>query len=266
MNKEKQLAHSNIDFETFLNSLKEIASDLQIGILIQKVDYKLIDTVALKLVQIDFKIDSVYSWLDSLFIEDKNKYERACLVLHKSINESIEYLGYHKDWQPVTLDDEKLTEDDPFWFPILSEKIINRLNTKKSPLKIKECVKFFIFKLFSIKEYIEESNNSKNIATPAIKPISYLREEIVSLFYSKEKKALGNKDNFSAIRCAAFCELLYEKKYFNPTKQKIKTLTAFAMSKYGLDIKNSLSSSKKTDRKNHQEKIVGNDTPLRNCF
>jgi len=159
-----------------------------------------------------------------------------------------------------------LNEDDPFWFLLINKKIINRLNTKKSSLKVNECIKFFIFQLFSIKEYIEESNKSKNIATPAINPLSFLREDIVTLFYSKEKKALGNKANFSAIRCAAFCELLYAKKYFKPTKLKIKTLTDFAMSKYGLDIKNSLSSSKKGDRKNHQEKIVSNDTPLRNCF
>ena len=261
-----QLAHSNFDFEKFLNFLKEIESDLRSIMLIQKVDYKSIDSVALKLLQLDPKIDSIFSWLDSLFVEDKNKYERACLVLNKSINESMEGLGYHKDWQPVTLDDEVLTEDDPFWFPVLNKKIINRLNTKKSPLKNNECIKYYIFKLHSIKEGIQESNKSNKIEASTSDPLSFLRDEFVSLFSSKEKIALGNKANFSAIRCAAFCELLYEKKYFKPTKQKIKTLIAFAMSKYGLDIKNSLSSSKKTDRKNHQEKIVSNDTPLRNCF
>ena len=266
MSNENQLSNSNIDFKPFLIFLKEIKSDLLLGIFIRKVDYKLIDTVALKLLQIDLKIDSVYSWLDSLFIEDKNKYERACLVLINSINEIMEELGHHKDWQPVTLDDEQLNDDDPFWFSILNTKIVTRFNTKKSSLKFNECIKFFVFKLFSIKEYIEESNQTKNIAAPTFKPLSFLKEEIISLFFSSEKKALGNKPNFSAIRCAAFCELLYEKKYFNPTKLKIKTLSAFALAKYGLDIKNSLASSKKADRKNHQEKTVSNDIPLRKCF
>lgn len=266
MSNEKQLAHSKIDFETFLNFLKEIVSDLQSGILIQKVDYKLIDAVALKLIQVESKNDYVFSWLDSLFIEDKNKYERACVVLNKSIDEFMEALGYHKDWQPVTLNDELLTKDDPYWILIINKKIINRLNKKKCSLKINECIKYYFFSLHSIRERIQESNQSKNITTLSVNPLSFLREEITSLFFSIEKKALGNKPNFSAIRCAAFCELLYAKKYFKTTKLKIKTLTSFAMSKYDLDIKNSLSSSKKVDRKNHQEKIVSNDIPLRKCF
>jgi hypothetical protein len=265
MKDENQLSNSNIDFKTFLIFLKEIKSDLELGIFNQDVDYK-IDAVALKLLQVDSKIDFVYSWLNSLFIEDKNKYERTCLVLNESINEIMEDLGHHKDWQPVTLDDEVLNEDDPFWYAILNKKIVDRLNTKESSLEFKECNKFFVFKLFSIKEYIEESKKTKNINTPTVDPLSFLRKEFISLFLSSEKKALGKKPNFSAMRCAAFCELLYEKKYFNSTKLKIKTLSAFALARYGLDIKNSLATSKKADRKNHQEKTVSNDIPLKKCL
>ena len=275
MSKEKNPTHSNIDFETFLNFLKEIESELRFGLLIQKTDYQLIDSVALKLMQLDKFKDSILSKLDDFFIEDKNKYERACLVLNNSINESMEALGYHKDWEPTTVDDDDdddnvINEDDPISFLIIHEKIINRLNTKKGRLKITECITCYIFKLYSIKENIQDSNKSKKIETATIipfNPLSLLREEIISLFIDAEKKALDNKLKFSStIRCAAFCELLYARNYFRTTKTKIKTLTSFALAKYGLDIRISLASSKLTDRKNHQEKTVSKATPLKNCF
>ena len=101
MSNEKNPTHSNIDFETFLNFLKEIESELRFGLLIQKTDYQLIDSVALKLMQLDKFKELILSKLDDFFIEDENKYERACLVLNKSIKESMEALGYHKDWQPL---------------------------------------------------------------------------------------------------------------------------------------------------------------------
>jgi len=56
----------------------------------------------------------------------------------------------------------------------------------------------------------------------------------------------GNRE--ALIECAAFCELLFEKKYFVPKSTRIKSVNSFAIIKYGADIKNQLATSKKADR------------------
>jgi hypothetical protein len=168
------------------------------------------------------------------------------------------------------------------WLVVIQNKLINRLNTKRSRLNINECIKCYIFKLYSIIENIQDSNKSEKIEIATINPIdpinpinpissidplSLLNEELISLFMAAEKKALGNESTFSStIRCAAFCELAYSKNYFIPTKTKIKTLTDFALVKYNLNIRPSLASSKLKDRKNHQVKTVSKAIPLRKCF
>lgn len=85
-------------------------------------------------------------------------------------------------------------------------------------------------------------------------------------FIKAEKKALGNIGKFNNIRCAAFCELLYSKKYIINTKTRQKTMSAFAQSRYGIDISKALATSKKFRRDSHKTKKIKGQNPLKNCF
>ena len=109
----------------------------------------------------------------------------------------------------------------------------------------------------------------KPVSTPImiIDPLSFIDQYLLNLFHEVEGRALGSSGKFiSKIRCAAFCEMLYEKKLIKQTKTRIKTMVSFAKSKYGMDIKVSLSSSKKDDRNNHKNKTVNKVPSLKYCF
>jgi len=84
-----------------------------------------------------------------------------------------------------------------------------------------------------------------------------IREEFHSLILSIESKLKDKiilwKQRKSLIECAAFCELLYTKKYFVADSTRIKSVNCFAIYKYGVDIKIQLSAGKKVARDNHKK-------------
>jgi len=64
------------------------------------------------------------------------------------------------------------------------------------------------------------------------------------------------KQRKNLIECAAFCQLLYDKKYFEKGSTNRKTVNEFALSKYGTDISTQLGSAKKTDREKHKSLLL----------
>ncbi|HTB99319.1 MAG TPA: hypothetical protein VK705_01415 [Ferruginibacter sp.] len=100
-----------------------------------------------------------------------------------------------------------------------------------------------------------------------VDPMCFVDPFILQSFLDAEKKALKSSDKFSnAIRCAAFCEILYEKKYIINTKTRRKTMNNFAKSKYGIDITIALSTKNSVPRERHKNKTVNNMPPLNRCF
>jgi len=87
--------------------------------------------------------------------------------------------------------------------------------------------------------------------------------DLLTLIEAAEIKA---NPKSSTIRCAAFCEVLYQKKYIKNTKTRIKTMTSFAVSRYNMNIKIALNTSKKTGRERHKINTVSEQTPINKCF
>lgn len=126
---------------------------------------------------------------------------------------------------------------------------------------------------------IENLESLRNSLIPYAKPTSqigavyddwknYVNPLFVDLLCQVEEKVLNSKPTFdSTIRCAAFCELLYEKKYL--INQKIKnrqTMASFATLRYRLNIADALKTSKKPARENHKIRKVSNLSPLKSFF
>jgi hypothetical protein len=57
------------------------------------------------------------------------------------------------------------------------------------------------------------------------------------------------------IECAAFCELMFKNGFFSRQENRIKTCTAFAKLRYGIDIKNQLQKAKEEARKRYQTRL-----------
>jgi len=122
--------------------------------------------------------------------------------------------------------------------------------------------------LYELKEKIEEIENITNLDV-SIKndPLSFIDPLFLQLFLQAEKKALNGKNQFfSKIRCAAFCELLWEKRYFSESKNRILSCNNFSKNRYGTDISNSLQKTKEDERNKHKNYSVGKMPPLKNCF
>ena len=68
------------------------------------------------------------------------------------------------------------------------------------------------------------------------------------------------------IRCATFCEQIYNKNYFHKSNNSREVITRFALSRYGINIKNSLSKAKEKERKKHLMQKMNGLNPLKNCF
>ena len=68
-----------------------------------------------------------------------------------------------------------------------------------------------------------------------------------------EDKIIRWKQGEMKIECAAFCQLLFDKKYFVAKSTKRVTVNKFALSKYGADILNQLQTKFEADRENHKK-------------
>ena len=67
-----------------------------------------------------------------------------------------------------------------------------------------------------------------------------------------ESKISQWKQGEMKIECAAFCQLLFDKKYFVTGSTKRATVNKFALNKYGMDISTQLVSKFKEDREKHK--------------
>lgn len=63
------------------------------------------------------------------------------------------------------------------------------------------------------------------------------------------------KQGINLIECAAFCEIMFEKKWFNNGLTNRAAPYQFALSKYGANIKNQLLSKSKKNRNTHKSKL-----------
>jgi len=68
-----------------------------------------------------------------------------------------------------------------------------------------------------------------------------------------EDKISRWKQGEMKIECAAFCQLLFDKKYFVVKSTNRVTVNKFALSKYGADILNQLQTKFKPDSENHKK-------------
>lgn len=114
----------------------------------------------------------------------------------------------------------------------------------------------------------EKAAFKKGEESVKIDSLSYIDPFLVESFKKAEKMALGSNEKFgTAIRCAAFCELLYKNKYLIQAKNNIDVMDNFARSRYKIpSIKNQFSTSNNGERKNHQTKIVKGLPRLDRCF
>jgi len=71
-----------------------------------------------------------------------------------------------------------------------------------------------------------------------------------------EAKISNWKLRIDLIECAAFCQLLFDKKYFVPGSTKRKSVNSFALSKYGTDISIQLESAKNKDRETRKVMLL----------
>ncbi len=98
-------------------------------------------------------------------------------------------------------------------------------------------------------------------------PLTFINPSILSLFLSAEKKVLEPDGKFpNKIRCAAFCEMLYKRKYIIQSKQNQKQMRDFALVRYQLNISNALLSVKHEARDKHKNFTVDGMPPLKNFF
>lgn len=95
----------------------------------------------------------------------------------------------------------------------------------------------------------------------------FIDPDVIGSFLNAEKKALGKDGKFKTeIRCAAFCEILYSKKYIMHTTTRQKTINDFAKIRYSIVVLKALHASKKANREKHKTNTVSGLNPLKNCF
>lgn len=96
------------------------------------------------------------------------------------------------------------------------------------------------------------------IQQPAAKSINELinPELQPKLFNEVEIKIASKIENwkqrFDLIECAAFCQLLHDRKYFIKGSTNRKSVNEFSLIRYGVDISIQLESSKRKDRQTHK--------------
>jgi hypothetical protein len=184
-----------------------------------------------------------------LLLSQKEKISR----LKSHLKEANEYLQAYKNEYEGYLN----AEPKNYWIkPHTHQKII------------------FIYK---ITEFLEEAlpKTIKEKERTSINPLNSLDPALIDHFLKIEKKVCGENGKWgdSNIRLAAFCELLYEKRYFTvkPKQNKNRPLNFindFSKSRYGIDIGTSLLAAKEREREYHKTntKTKNKKPPLKNYF
>lgn len=142
-----------------------------------------------------------------------------------------------------------------------TEEILKQLEFAQSHIK------FIIKSKAAYNHYLIWLKNMQSANSTIIDPFVFINPDVKNLFIEAEKIALGGTGKFSSeIRCAAFCELLYSKKYIVNTKKRRVTINQFSRSRYGIDLKNALETSKNNIRETHKNRTVKGEAPLKACF
>lgn len=131
---------------------------------------------------------------------------------------------------------------------------VNAIDRAKSnnPYPPKEYMKYLFFLLKEMQNQIPESKTKVFEGDP----LEMIEISLRARFSKMEERALSKSGKWeSKIRCAAFLELLFDKKYFTTHTERIRTCNAFAMSRYGKDVKNQLAGTAKKDRDTHKNKL-----------
>lgn len=112
------------------------------------------------------------------------------------------------------------------------------------------------------KLYAKTELENQNILLQNIeKPVwqSLIKLELHNKLFEIEEKIPAKIANWNQriklIECAAFCQLLFDRKYFVQGSTNQKSVNSFSLSRYGTDITNQLKSAKKVGRKVHKEKL-----------
>lgn len=177
----------------------------------------------------------------------------------------IDYLESIKKESNLSFDDflyRKKTELDSELKRLNSEtNILEILNPTIRDQKITIVFSKIGFITKLIAEIIEVKSQAKKIKV--VNWSDLIETTMLQLIESAELKA---KPKLSAIRCAAFCEVLYKKGYIKKTSTRIKTMTQFAASRYGMNISKSLLSSKKDTRASYKTHTKAGQLPINKCF
>lgn len=146
---------------------------------------------------------------------------------------------------------------------IISERESKRVKELNKLKETKEILKLNWFKYVYehsllikglIKKYQPETSDGKEIdATVYI--VLELHDRLIELEKRMPKTIDQWKKGIRKIECAAFCELLFEKKYFVSGSTRIKDVNSFSLSRYGVEIKIQLQKSKEKDRKTHKIRL-----------
>lgn len=102
------------------------------------------------------------------------------------------------------------------------------------------------------KQHIENKLNTNRTFDPE-KAMELIEPDLRNIFLEKESQAQNENGGWdSQIKCAAFCELLFEKKYLINRTNRIKHTHAFFKQRYGGNIEIQLKKGKKSERDKHK--------------
>ncbi|MBD0333283.1 MAG: hypothetical protein ICV66_11565 [Chitinophagaceae bacterium] len=104
------------------------------------------------------------------------------------------------------------------------------------------------------------SEQSEDGGNSQIDPLDYIKPELhrhLEVIESRLQEKIGKwKQREKLIECAAFCEIIFERKWFVEGATRIKSLNNFALGRYGIDITNQLKAGKKEDRNTHKVRLL----------
>ncbi|MBP6023929.1 hypothetical protein [Ferruginibacter sp.] len=143
-----------------------------------------------------------------------------------------------------------------------NETIYNNYLTKDYFLE------FLQYEATQNKEQISKMENEANTwqiennrsTTPPLLWQGFIKIELQGRLQEIENKINDKISNWKLridlIECAAFCQLLYDKKYFVTGATSIVSVNKFALNKYGTEITIQLKSAKRKDRNTHKKLLM----------
>jgi hypothetical protein len=144
-----------------------------------------------------------------------------------------------------------------------SEIDINQIKVRNSKeLGFGNSVRFGTHCINILNELKKEITGAHE-ANRAVNPLDFIEPVYQDWFLKIENKAFTEIKE-SKIRCAAFCEMLYNKNIITNTKKWQKTLNDFSKSRYSIDIEVSLKTKNNATREKHVNHTVNGKPPLKN--